>query len=139
MRVAITSQGTVVGAIQDTTAILGRSLSSAARSRREVLPSGGRTRTLGPEHGRREPPMSSADAPRRWDRPATLALVALLFVALSSLFWLVPPWYEAGDETNDASIYIACAKSMLAGEGYAYLGEPFTVRPPGFSALIALL
>jgi hypothetical protein len=83
--------------------------------------------------------MSSADAPRRWDRSATIALVALLVVLLASLFWLVHPWYEAGDETNDASIYIACAKSMLAGEGYAYLGEPFTVRPPGFSALLALL
>lgn len=81
--------------------------------------------------------MSSADAPRRWDRSATLALGALVAIALASLLWLVHPWYEASDETNDASIYIACAKSMLAGDGCAYLGEPFTVRPPGFSALIA--
>jgi hypothetical protein len=72
-----------------------------------------------------------------WDRSATLALLALVGVALASLVWLVHPWYEAGNETNDASIYIACAKSMVAGQGYAYLGEPFTVRPPGFAALIA--
>ncbi len=74
-----------------------------------------------------------------WDRRATIALAALVAIALASLAWLVHPWYEASDETNDASIYIACAKSMLAGQGYAYLGEPFTVRPPGFAALIAPL
>jgi hypothetical protein len=61
----------------------------------------------------------------------------LLAGCLLSLVWLVHPWYEAGDETNDAAIYVACARALLSGAGYSYLGEPFTVRPPGMSALIA--
>src|SRR6185503_1179648 len=48
----------------------------------------------------------------------------------------VHPWYEANPETNDASVYLLCARSMLAGDGYAYLGQPFVLRPPGFSALL---
>jgi 4-amino-4-deoxy-L-arabinose transferase-like glycosyltransferase len=34
-------------------------------------------------------------------------------------------------------MYIACARAIVAGEGYAYLGQPFTIRPPGLSYLIA--
>jgi 4-amino-4-deoxy-L-arabinose transferase-like glycosyltransferase len=58
---------------------------------------------------------------------------------LASLAFLVHPWYEATRETADASIYLLCAKSILAGKGYSVLGEPFTVRPPGFSLLLAPL
>lgn len=76
---------------------------------------------------------------RPWDRRATRALVLLVVGCLVSLVWLVHPWYEAGDETNDAAIYIACARSLVVGHGYSYLGLPFTVRPPGLSALIAPL
>jgi hypothetical protein len=62
---------------------------------------------------------------------AILAIfVACLF---ASLFWLVHPWYDA---TVDGSIYIVTARSLAAGEGYRYLGEPFQVRPPGFPLLI---
>lgn len=74
-----------------------------------------------------------------WDRRATFALVAIVVVALASLPWLVHGWFEAGDETNDAAIYVASARSLLAGEGYSYLGEPFTVRPPGMSVLLAAI
>lgn len=56
---------------------------------------------------------------------------------LASFGFLVHPWYEATRETADASIYLLCAKSLLAGEGYSVLGQPFTVRPPGFSVLLA--
>jgi 4-amino-4-deoxy-L-arabinose transferase-like glycosyltransferase len=45
--------------------------------------------------------------------------------------------YEASNETNDASIYVATARALLAGERYSYLGEPFVVRPPGFPVLLA--
>jgi hypothetical protein len=38
--------------------------------------------------------------------------------------------------TIDGSIYIVTARSLAAGEGYRYLGEPFQVRPPGFPLLI---
>jgi hypothetical protein len=74
-----------------------------------------------------------------WDRRATIASIALVAVMLATLPWLVHGWFEATDETNDASIYVASARSLLAGDGYSYLGEPFTVRPPGMSLLLAAL
>jgi 4-amino-4-deoxy-L-arabinose transferase-like glycosyltransferase len=60
-----------------------------------------------------------------WGVFAGLLLVSLLF--------LVHPWYEP---VRDASIYMSTARSLLAGEGYAYLGIPFTSRPPGFPLLL---
>lgn len=62
--------------------------------------------------------------------------VFVLFVAclFASLFWFVHPWY---DVTTDGSVYIVTARSLAAGDGYRYLGEPFQVRPPGFPLLIA--
>jgi len=63
-------------------------------------------------------------------------LWGLIAVLVASLFWSVHPWY---DPTNDGSMYIATARSLAAGEGYRYLGEPFLIRPPGFSCLIAPL
>lgn len=66
---------------------------------------------------------------RPWFAPLIVALAAL-----ATLAWRVHPWY---DPVNDASMYIACARSLARGEGYSYLGEPFTIRPPGFSALLA--
>jgi 4-amino-4-deoxy-L-arabinose transferase-like glycosyltransferase len=62
---------------------------------------------------------------------AALALLAACLFA--SLFWIVHPWY---DVTVDGSIFIVTARSLAAGEGYRYLGEPFQVRPPGFPLLI---
>ncbi len=53
-----------------------------------------------------------------------------------SLFWSVHPWY---DPTNDGSMYIATARALAAGDGVRYLGEPFRIRPPGFTCLIAPL
>lgn len=62
-----------------------------------------------------------------------LLLAAIVF---GSLPWRVHPYFAGGNEANDASIYILTAQSLLAGEGYSYLGEPFSVRPPGFSWLL---
>src|SRR5678815_2112858 len=84
------------------------------------------------------PAMQPPAAPR-WDRRATAALLLLLLLCAASTAWLVHPWYEATRLTADGSIYLLTAKSLLAGEGYAVLGEPFTVRPPGFSLLLAPL
>lgn len=88
--------------------------------------------------------MSSSPSPtlsrpdrHAWDRRAKLGLFVVLFVTLASLPFLVHGWFEATDETNDASIYVASARALLAGEGYSYLGQPFTVRPPGMSLLLA--
>lgn len=58
---------------------------------------------------------------------------AFVVIACASLVWLAHPWYE---RANDASLYLLTARSLAHGEGYGYLGEPFTVRPPGFSALL---
>ncbi len=74
-----------------------------------------------------------------WDRRAKLGLLIVLLVTLASLPFLVHSWFEATDETNDASIYVASARALLAGEGYSYLGQPFTVRPPGMSLMLAAI
>lgn len=74
--------------------------------------------------------------PAGWSRTDKLALALLVLGMLASLPRLVHPFFDA---INDAALYILCAKSMLAGEGYAYLGEPFIIRPPGMSVLIAPL
>ncbi len=37
----------------------------------------------------------------------------------------------------DAARYLAAARALTRGEGYTYLGQPFTLRPPGFSVLLA--
>jgi 4-amino-4-deoxy-L-arabinose transferase-like glycosyltransferase len=67
-------------------------------------------------------------------RTVRLALALLAALLLASLPFLVHPWYVP---SGDASLYVATAKALAAGEGYRYLGEPFVVRPPGFSALLA--
>jgi hypothetical protein len=69
-----------------------------------------------------------------WSPLHVAALGFLILLLLGSLVWLVHPWYDA---TNDGSMYIGCARSILAGKGYAFLGEPFRIRPPGLSYLIA--
>ena len=73
---------------------------------------------------------------RRWSRGAWLSLALLVAGASLSTVWLVHPWYEASGSTNDGSIYLLCAQSMARGEGYTYLGLPFTLRPPGLSTLL---
>jgi 4-amino-4-deoxy-L-arabinose transferase-like glycosyltransferase len=82
--------------------------------------------------------MSAALEPDRpWDRSSKLAFALLVLGALASLAWLVHPYHEANVATNDAAIYIVVAKAMLAGEGYTYLGQPFTVHPPGMPLVAA--
>ena len=63
----------------------------------------------------------------------TSALVILIAGTLASLPYRVHPYFDA---TVDASTYIVTARNLLAGEGYTYLGEPFILRPPGFSFLL---
>lgn len=82
-----------------------------------------------------QPVSTSVDAPR-WTRRTSAVLASFVLASIASLVWLVHPYFEA---INDAAIYMLCAKSMIAGEGYSYLGQPFIIRPPGFSLLIAPL
>jgi len=65
------------------------------------------------------------------DRRVLLALVAL---ALVTLFLFVDSYFQS---MWDAVLYVLTTRSLLAGEGYTVYGEPFTLRPPGFSFLLA--
>jgi len=69
-----------------------------------------------------------------WTRGDRIALGVLAAVVLGSLPFLVHPWF---DPMPDASMYLVTARSLLAGEGYSMLGEPFHVRPPGMAVLFA--
>ena len=74
--------------------------------------------------------------PAAWSPADRWTFGLLLASLLASLPWLVHPWYDA---SNDGSMYLVTARALAAGEGYSYLGEPFRVRPPGFSLLLAPL
>ena len=65
-----------------------------------------------------------------WSRVDRGVFALLAAETLGSLPLLVHPWYDA---SGDASLYLVTAQSLLDGEGYRYLDEPFVVRPPGFS------
>jgi hypothetical protein len=73
-------------------------------------------------------------SPVPWSRTERWIFAGFAVAVVASLGYLVHPWYEA---RRDAAIYVDTARSLLAGEGYRFLGEPFRIRPPGFSALIA--
>lgn len=65
------------------------------------------------------------------DRRALLALIGL---ALATLVVFVDRNFQS---MWDAVLYVLTTRSLLAGEGYAVYGEPFTLRPPGFSLMLA--
>jgi hypothetical protein len=70
--------------------------------------------------------------------PRERLLTALLLGALG-VFAVLALTVFVGDRWRhivDSAIYMLCAKSLAAGEGYAYLGLPFFVRPPGMSWLL---
>ncbi len=69
-----------------------------------------------------------------WRGRDRLLFAALAAALVASLAFTVHAWHDA---VNDASIYVLTARNLAAGEGYSLLGEPFLVRPPGFSALLA--
>ena len=68
------------------------------------------------------------------DRSGAIALILLVAGMLASLPWVISRWYVPH---NDAAMFVITARSILAGEGYSMLGEPFTIRPPGFSYMLA--
>ena len=69
------------------------------------------------------------------ERGLTAAAVILLLVFAGLCVTLfVDPHFR---HLKDSAIYILAAKSLAAGGGYAYLGEPFFSRPPGLSYLLA--
>ena len=60
----------------------------------------------------------------------------LVLGALVSLPWTV---HEVLPDRTDAVLYVLTAQSLLEGNGYSYLGEPFEQRPPGFPVLLTPL
>lgn len=60
-------------------------------------------------------------------------LLGLVVAMLVSLVWLVDPWF---DSMWDAVLYVLTTRSLLEGEGYTVYGDPFHLRPPGFSILL---
>ena len=74
--------------------------------------------------------------PPPWTRLEKRAFALLAIGLLASLVWTVHPWY---DPENDASMYVATARALVGGEGYSYLGMPFSMRPPGWPVLLAPL
>jgi hypothetical protein len=82
-------------------------------------------------------PEARGPAALGWSPSDRGAFALLVAGACASLAVSVHPWFEATDRTNDAAFYLLCAKSLAAGDGYAYLGRPFSIRPPGWSLLLA--
>jgi|ETNmetMinimDraft_26_1059896.scaffolds.fasta_scaffold27883_2 hypothetical protein len=70
------------------------------------------------------------------ERRARVAGIAIVFAALASLPWLVLDTVDPVLRTGDGAIYQLAAAAILDGEGYSYLGEPFVIRPPGFSLFL---
>ena len=52
-------------------------------------------------------------ARRPWTAHGRGWTVSLVLVCLATLPFLVHGWFEANDETNDAAMYVACARSIL--------------------------
>lgn len=69
-----------------------------------------------------------------WPRSCKWSFLLLLAGMFVSLIWTIHPYYDA---SNDAAVYVVTTRSLLAGEGYSYLGTPVILRPPGFSCLLS--
>ncbi len=63
-------------------------------------------------------------------------LLVLLLGTLASLPFTVQDFWDA---RPDAARYLLAARSLADGHGYTVMGEPFRLRPPGFSATLAPL
>ncbi|MEY4947964.1 MAG: hypothetical protein RL698_175 [Pseudomonadota bacterium] len=61
-------------------------------------------------------------------------LAALVLGATLSLPWTVQRHWDA---KPDAATYLIAARSLARGEGYRVMGDPFALRPPGWSAVLA--
>lgn len=75
------------------------------------------------------------------DRPAAtrrtamrIALVVLVVATTASLLHFVRPAYYS---FYDAAIYVLTGKSIACGDGYRLLGEAYSLRAPGFAAMLA--
>ena len=76
----------------------------------------------------------TATEPRPWDRLDRLVGAGLIGLVLISLTWTTHGHYDA---RNDSSLYLLVTRALLEGQGLTHLGEPFVIRPPGFTVLLA--
>jgi 4-amino-4-deoxy-L-arabinose transferase-like glycosyltransferase len=72
---------------------------------------------------------------QRSERTLLPWLAILLYAVVGLLFWVDRQWHLEWDSAT----YLLTAKSLAAGEGYVYLGQPFFLRPPGFAWILSLL
>src|SRR5262245_6833511 len=68
------------------------------------------------------------------DRPARLALLALLLALAPLLYAAIRPVWTIDP---DASLYVSLARSLAAGDGYTLDGVPHTKYPPGLPILLS--
>lgn len=71
-----------------------------------------------------------------WRRADHWALWILILAALVSLPSFHNESYDLTLTTGDGAVYTLTAQSIAQGNGYQYLGEPFSIRPPGFPLLL---
>lgn len=91
------------------------------------------------ELGRAESSASDRDVAALKERTPWKLVISLALACALSLNWLLPGFYDPSISTGDGAVYLVTARSLLEGEGYNYLGEPFTIRPPGFSWMLVPL
>jgi 4-amino-4-deoxy-L-arabinose transferase-like glycosyltransferase len=70
-----------------------------------------------------------------WTRNEKLVLVLFASALFASLWVLVHPWYDS--TYGDSALYIGVTRSLVAGDGYTYLGAPFRAHPPGFPVILS--
>ncbi|MBY0277765.1 hypothetical protein K2Z84_20720, partial [Candidatus Binatia bacterium] len=80
--------------------------------------------------------MSDSEAAYASSRLDRALLLVLLVGTLASLPLTVRDFWDA---RPDAARYLLAARALADGQGYTVMGEPFRLRPPGFSALLAPL
>ncbi|MFT5049281.1 MAG: 4-amino-4-deoxy-L-arabinose transferase-like glycosyltransferase [Chlamydiales bacterium] len=74
---------------------------------------------------------SAPSAGPRWLTPTSM----LLYAACAVFLWAALDWRPEWD----GSVYLLLARSLAAGDGYLYQGEPFYLRPPGLSWLLSFM
>lgn len=84
------------------------------------------------------PPPPAAPIAVASNRAALRRLTIVLIAALAAwaLLCVLVFSEEVWRPYSDSAVYILAARSLAAGAGYTYLGEPILLHPPGLSVLL---